>query len=184
MSDIDFEILGISRDSDEKEIKRKYKEISLFIHPDKQNNNPISENLFKIVSRSYQNILNRQDKICDCTASKRYNDLLSKHNGLLEEYRKLRDQYNELLSKHNELLEKYGKLNDIYSEIVTAANNYMDKRKRFNPSSNDDRYSDNDDRDNDDRDNDDRDNDDRDNDDRDTDYHYINDQMIYNYSIL
>ncbi len=40
MSVIDYEILGVDRNSNENEIKSKYKEIALFIHPDKQNDHP------------------------------------------------------------------------------------------------------------------------------------------------
>src|SRR3989337_994835 len=46
-----YQILGVSRQADEKEIKRVYRQLALKYHPDK---NPGSEEKFKEINEAYQ----------------------------------------------------------------------------------------------------------------------------------
>eukprot|EP00736_Rhodelphis_marinus_P005692 Rmarinus@m.29642 len=49
-----FEILGIDEDSTEGEIKKKYRELSLLYHPDKNPNNPTAEAKFIQIAKAYE----------------------------------------------------------------------------------------------------------------------------------
>ena len=51
-----YEILGVSKDSTQEEIKKSYRKLSLKYHPDK---NPEGEEKFKQINESYKLLLKK-----------------------------------------------------------------------------------------------------------------------------
>ena len=49
-----YEILGVSRDADEKEIKKAYRKLAMQWHPDHNQGNPEAETKFKECSEAYE----------------------------------------------------------------------------------------------------------------------------------
>ena len=49
-----YEILGVSRDSDEKEIKKAYRRIAMKNHPDRNPDDPKAEDIFKEATEAYE----------------------------------------------------------------------------------------------------------------------------------
>ena len=58
-----YEVLGVSRNASQEEIKKAYRELSRKYHPDSYANNPLAdlaEEKFKEVQEAYQQIMNGQ----------------------------------------------------------------------------------------------------------------------------
>ena len=51
-----YKILGVSENASKDEIKKAYRKLSLQHHPDKNNNNPASSELFKKISEAYETL--------------------------------------------------------------------------------------------------------------------------------
>ena len=56
-----YEILGVSRDATDEEIKRAYRKLALTYHPDRNQGNPEAEEKFKEINQAYE-VLGDQEK--------------------------------------------------------------------------------------------------------------------------
>src|SRR5690606_24512013 len=56
-----YEILGVARDADEKDIKKAYRRIAMKNHPDRNPDDPKAEDIFKEASEAYE-VLADSDK--------------------------------------------------------------------------------------------------------------------------
>ena len=57
-----YQILGISRNADSKEIKKAYKKLAVQFHPDKNSGDKYFEERFKEIQESYEILTNQQKK--------------------------------------------------------------------------------------------------------------------------
>lgn len=57
-----YQILGINRNADNKEIKQAYKKLAVKFHPDKNNGDKYFEERFKEIQESYEVLINSQKK--------------------------------------------------------------------------------------------------------------------------
>jgi molecular chaperone DnaJ len=49
-----YEVLGVNRDASEEEIKKSYRKLAMKHHPDRNPDNPKSEELFKVAKEAYE----------------------------------------------------------------------------------------------------------------------------------
>ncbi|WP_022940267.1 DnaJ C-terminal domain-containing protein [Psychromonas hadalis] len=56
-----YEVLGVTKDASEKEIKKAYKKLAMKYHPDRNPDNPVAENNFREVKSAYE-IVNDAEK--------------------------------------------------------------------------------------------------------------------------
>lgn len=97
-----YEVLGISKSADANEIKSSYRKMALKYHPDKNPDNPESENLFKEAAEAYE-VLSDEDKR---TRYDRYG-----HEGL----RGGQDYHN--YSNINDIFSQFGGAGSIFEEF-------------------------------------------------------------------
>ncbi|MBV1931422.1 MAG: DnaJ domain-containing protein, partial [Porticoccaceae bacterium] len=57
-----YEVLGVSRDADEGEVKKAYRRIAMKHHPDRNPDNPDAEEKFKEASEAYEVLSDDQKK--------------------------------------------------------------------------------------------------------------------------
>jgi curved DNA-binding protein len=58
-----YQILGVSKNADEKEIKRAYRQLARQYHPDKNPNNHLAEERFKEINEAYEVIGNADNRV-------------------------------------------------------------------------------------------------------------------------
>jgi len=58
-----YEVLGLDKSADEREIKRSYRKLALKFHPDKNKNSKAAEEKFKEASEAYEVLSNKSKKI-------------------------------------------------------------------------------------------------------------------------
>ncbi len=63
MSINDYNNLGLKINASDEDVKKKYKQLALKYHPDKNNNDKDSEEKFKTITTSYKNIINKKSNI-------------------------------------------------------------------------------------------------------------------------
>ena len=67
MADKDFyEILGVSRDAGDDEIKKSYRKLAMKFHPDRNKGNQEAEKKFKEVSAAYEILKDSQKRKASC----------------------------------------------------------------------------------------------------------------------
>ncbi len=57
-----YEVLGVSKDANESQIKKAYRKLALKYHPDKNPGNPQAEEMFKAVSEAYETLGDAQKR--------------------------------------------------------------------------------------------------------------------------
>lgn len=57
-----YEILGVERSADEREIKKAYKRLAMKYHPDRNPDNPEAEEKFKEVKEAYEILTDAQKR--------------------------------------------------------------------------------------------------------------------------
>ena len=56
-----YDVLGVSKNADAKEIKKSYRKMAVKYHPDKNPDNPAAEEKFKAVSDAYSEIKKKRN---------------------------------------------------------------------------------------------------------------------------
>jgi curved DNA-binding protein CbpA len=75
-----YQILGIELNSNESEIKKKYRELAMKYHPDK-NHNTKSDEAFKMINLAYETLINKESR-------EKYDEFLDKKNKKIKEKKK------------------------------------------------------------------------------------------------
>ncbi len=57
-----YEVLGVGKDSDEKEIKKAYRRVAMKFHPDRNPDDPNADNKFKEASEAYEILSDREKR--------------------------------------------------------------------------------------------------------------------------
>ncbi|AYV84269.1 MAG: hypothetical protein Hyperionvirus21_3 [Hyperionvirus sp.] len=111
----DQRMLGLDDNVSKEDIRKRYKEIALIIHPDKNNGSLIAENLFKIVTLSYHRLIEDKSikKYCfECTHK------LTQYNNLSTEYANLQKKYDCLIKQTQiDMHQKNKLINELNSEL-------------------------------------------------------------------
>ena len=75
-----YQILGIEFNSNDSEIKKKYRELAMKFHPDK-NHNIKSDEAFKMINLAYETLIDKEKR-------QQYNEFLEKKNKTIKEKKK------------------------------------------------------------------------------------------------
>ena len=130
-----YQILGIEFNSNDSEIKKKYRELAMKFHPDK-NHNIKSDEAFKMINLAYETLIDKERR-------QQYNEFLEKKNKTIKEKKKYSsynmdsnssfDSYNSFKNyqknydnyNYNSYSENFhSKKNDNYKTKNNTYNNY------------------------------------------------------------
>jgi curved DNA-binding protein CbpA len=103
-----YQILGISRSADNKEIRQAYKKLAVKFHPDKNNGDKYFEERFKEIQESYEVLINPQKK---------------------SEYNKIYDSFFSNKQKENYSQSTYKNTNTSYSNQKETERKQEQKKK-------------------------------------------------------
>jgi molecular chaperone DnaJ len=59
-----YQILGIPKSAEEREIKKAYKRLAMKYHPDRNQGDKTSEGKFKEIKEAYEILINEEKKKC------------------------------------------------------------------------------------------------------------------------
>ncbi len=124
-----YQILGIEFNSNDSEIKKKYRELAVKFHPDK-NHNTKSDEAFKMINLAYETLINKESR-------QQYDEFLEKKNTKIKEKKKSSSQNMDLNSNFDSYYsfknyqQNYGNYN--YNSYSTKKpENYKTKNNTHN----------------------------------------------------
>ena len=57
-----YEVLGVSKNADEKEIKKSYRRVAMKYHPDRNSDDPESDEKFKEATEAYEVLMDSEKR--------------------------------------------------------------------------------------------------------------------------